>query len=133
MGPFCGLCGIVIYSVLTMEFGKSTDPLLSMGSHSYWGEGWIIGVTVTVLSWIPAYILAMFCNADPLEKKRGEGEDDYLEYGGANMQYGATNMQGGGSVAAGQGQPVPQGMSAQVQPGFGLPPTSAPGYGAPAW
>lgn len=160
MGPLCGLSGILAYSFLTMEFGKSSDPIMNTGSHSYWGTGWIVAVSVTVLSWVPVYILFAFCRADPLEKKHGVGEDDYLEYGGdvqqGNPGYGAAGygtqaqpypQQGAGGYGA-QAQPYPQQAAPQAAPGFGLPasnaqapmvvmqqgpPAAAPGYGAPAW
>lgn len=133
MGPLCGLSGIVAYSFLTMEFGKSSDPIMSTGSHSSWGTGWIVAITVTVLSWIPVYILYMFCSVDVNEKKHGDGEDEYLEYGAG----GAANFQAnGGAVGYGaagytqsygaNGQPLPQ-------PAYGLPSANNPGYGAPAW
>lgn len=166
LAPSSVVTGLLFFMMMTMNWGEAAEFRLlnaSFTTHASYGQGFICACVLSILSFLPIFLMAIFSKANPLEKRHGEDADDLGElYGGypnsQGMQQGWPNqqMQGhhgsqmGGHHGSMQSQQQPWGgqlqangrqveMQMQNWPQQGAPASGgygqrpAPGFGGAAW
>jgi len=137
VAPNVALLGMLMYSLLTWDFGKGGVTLFKMEARAMYGKGYIIAWLLTLLSYTPLYATTIFLREDPLEKKRGEADEEQQFAGTYGSTYGGSDpsAQGqpyGGAYAGGYG--AGQAPQCGASPGYGYPaPTAPPASGGVAW
>lgn len=107
--PLCAIAGLSQYIALTLEFGqmRNVGPVTSI-----YGTGFIFACVLTLLSWVPLCIHALFSRKARGEKAHGKDDISGSDEEGAGMGHGnmggGYNTFGGGQDSYGAYCPPPQ-------------------------